>query len=50
MDSDPIVIYLRALKIPVTRKNYLISAFGDRDYEPTPEEESMIPEPLSLID
>ena len=50
MDADDIVIYLRSVGKPVTRKNYLSAAFGDRDYEPTPEEESMIPDPLSLID
>ena len=46
--GDPIVEHLKSRGHKVTRKNYLQWGFGDRDYEPSPEEEANIPSFLQL--
>ena len=42
--SDETTEFMRLKGIPMTRENYLSLNWGSSEYEPGPEEESMIPE------
>jgi len=44
LDDDPIVEQMKVSGLPKTRSNYLALNWGDRNYDPSPEEESLMPE------
>ena len=46
LQKDPIVEQMEQMNLPITRRNYIGLSWGDRNYEPTPEEEELIPEVL----
>ena len=54
IESDPTLRYLTRYQKPVTRENYLITAYPDLDLDPNKpldaELESMLPEFLQLND
>ena len=42
--DDPIVEQMKVSGLDETRRNYLALNWGNRDYDPSPEEESLMPE------
>jgi hypothetical protein len=47
--TDPLVRFLKRLGLPLTRENYLMMAYPDReDPELGAEEESMLPEEIQI--
>ena len=43
-DDDPVVEQMKVSGLDETRRNYLALNWGNRDYDPSPEEESLMPE------